>query len=375
MLAVFNGTDIMNDAAKEDDFPDPGVPTGIESEQLDSDRDALHILPLSILPFQTPSLSRAKLIKNARLNSVVELFKGQGIGSGQMDVEELAKDYGWSGKGRKRHPDLVMLRKLAPLPSYDVYSLRMLFRQEGIEVNSINDLKLSSSKTAELTSYMTQFTRPLVQEIYGKNDLEVQTFDDLVRLFSSPDVAMVRQKLDQLAQKLRIKMRDVPKFLEDYGDVFLSLSYFRQCLDALEPIIDEFMNSMDEIRDNFQLKTNVNMMNTCDLIEGAINELMAAISGRFETFDRYTNGMWDDLTADRFKTVKKFVEEYHTTIGGCLCALTVKMNAFAVLFPSPTVGGPIKRGEFIMSEMKQGIDKLREIQDNAPKIETVEWAK
>ena len=94
MLAVFNGTDIMNDAAKEDDFPDPGVPTGIESEQLDSDRDALHILPLSILPFQTPSLSRAKLIKNARLNSVVELFKGQGIGSGQMDVEELAKDYG-----------------------------------------------------------------------------------------------------------------------------------------------------------------------------------------------------------------------------------------------------------------------------------------
>ncbi|MEQ9361697.1 MAG: hypothetical protein RLO05_08320, partial [Rhodospirillales bacterium] len=118
-----------------------------------------------------------------------------------------------------------------------------------------------------------------------------------------------------------------------------------------------------------------NMMNTCDQIEGAINELMAAISGRFETFDRYTNGMWDDLTADRFKTVKKFVEEYHTTIGGCLCALTVKMNAFAVRFPTPAVGGPIKRGEFIMSEMKQGIEKVREIQANAPKIETVEWAK
>ncbi len=364
----------MNDAAQEE-HPDAGVPTGVASIQRDEDRDALHVLPLAILPFQTPSLHRARLIKNARLNSVVELFQGQGVGSGQMDVEELAKDYGWAGKGRKRHPDLVMLRKLAPLPSYDVYSLRMLFRQEGIEVNSIDDLKLSDAKTQELTSYMTQFTRPLVQEIYGKDDLEVQTFDDLVKLFASPDVDMVRKKLDQMAQKLRIKMRDVPKFLEDYGDVFLSLSYFRQCLDALEPIIDEFMNSMDEIRDNFQLKTNVNMMNTCDQIEGAINELMAAISGRFETFDRYTNGMWDDLTADRFKTVKKFVEEYHTTIGGCLCALTVKMNAFAALFPAPTVGGPIKRGEFIMSEMKQGIEKVREIQANAPEIETVEWAK
>ncbi len=365
----------MTNAAKDQDVPDPAEPTGVPSVQRDEDRDALHILPLSILPFQTPSLHRARLIKNARLNSVVELFQGQGIGSGQMDVEELAKDYGWSGKGRKRHPDLVMLRKLAPLPSYDVYSLRMLFRQEGIEVNAIEDLKLSDSKVTELTSYMTQFTRPLIQEIYGKDDLNIQTFDDMVKLFESPDVEMVRKKLDQMAQKLRIKVRDVPKFLEDYGDVFLSLSYFRQCLDALEPIIDEFMNSMDEIRDNFQLKTNVNMMNTCDQIEGAINELMAAISGRFETFDRYTNGMWDDLTADRFKTVKKFVEEYHTTIGGCLCALTVKMNAFAVRFPSPAVGGPIKRGEFIMSEMKQGIEKVREIQANAPKIETVEWAK
>lgn len=341
----------------------------------DEDRDALHVLPLAILPFETPSLKRARLIKNARLNSVVELFQGTGVGSGQMDVEDLAKEYGWVGKGRRRHPDLVMLRKLAPLPSYDVYSLRILFREEGIPVNSIDDLKLSENKVGELTKYMAQFTRPLIQEIYGKDDLNVQTFDDLVGLFQSPDVAMVRQKLDQMAQKLRIKVREVPKFLEDYGDVFLSLSYYRQCLDALEPIIDEFMSSMDEIRDNFQLKSNINLMNTCQAIESAINELMAAISGRFETFDRYTNGMWDDLTADRFKTVKKFIEEYHTTIGGCLCALTVKMNAFAALFPSPMVGGPIKRGEFIMSEMKQGIEKVKEIQANAPAVETVDWAK
>lgn len=365
----------MSTATEEEDWGDPASPTGVASEQRDSDRDALHILPLAILPFQTPSLSRARLIKNARLQSVVELFQGQGVGSGQMDVEELAKEYGWSGKGRKRHPDLVLLRKLAPLPSYDVYSLRMLFREQGIEVNSIDDLKLSQSKTKELTKYMTQFSRPLIQQIYGQDDMQLQTFDDLVGLFENPDVEMVRKKLDQLAQKLRIKMRDVPKFLEDYGDIFLSLSYFRSCLDHLEPIIDEFMASMDEIRDNFQLKTNVNMMNTCQMIESAINELMAAISGRFETFDQYTNGMWDDLSADRFKTTKKFIEEYHTTIGGCLCALTVKMNAFATLFPSPTVGGPIKRGEFIMSEMKQGIEKLKEIQEHAPSIETVDWAR
>ncbi len=41
----------------------------------DSDRDSLHTVHLSIIPLQTPALQRARLIKNNRLESVVELFK------------------------------------------------------------------------------------------------------------------------------------------------------------------------------------------------------------------------------------------------------------------------------------------------------------
>ncbi len=29
-------------------------------------------------------------------------------------------------------------------------------------------------------------------------------------------------------------------------------------------------------------------------------------------------------------------------------------------------GGPVKRAEFIMSEMKQGIDKIEKVEDSAP---------
>ncbi len=38
------------------------------------EKDSLYILPLSIIPLETPSLKRARLLKDARLNSVVELF-------------------------------------------------------------------------------------------------------------------------------------------------------------------------------------------------------------------------------------------------------------------------------------------------------------
>ncbi len=46
-----------------------------ESVLIKNERDALHILPLEFLPIQTPGLKRARMIKNARLMSVVELFK------------------------------------------------------------------------------------------------------------------------------------------------------------------------------------------------------------------------------------------------------------------------------------------------------------
>ena len=55
----------------------------------DSDRDALHILPLSILPIETIALRHTRLIKNAQLEGVVELFEGSKTGSGQVEVDDI----------------------------------------------------------------------------------------------------------------------------------------------------------------------------------------------------------------------------------------------------------------------------------------------
>lgn len=339
----------------------------------DEDRDSMHILPLSFLPIQTAPLRRARLIKNVRLQSMVELFVDEdGTGNGQLEVEHLPSQFGWP-QGNP-HPDLVILRHLAPLPSYDVYSLRIKFRELGIDVNELGDaLKLSPDKTKELTKYMTTFTYPLIQQIYGGDDLEIQTFTDVVKLFSDPDTKKVREKLQLMSDKLGIKMQEVPRFLEDYGDVFLSLSYYRQCMDEIEPVLDEFLDAIAAIRESYQFRQNPNLMETCSVVESTINGMMAATSGRFETFERYTKDMWKNLDASRFRQVKSFIEDYHTTIGGCLCSITVKLNAWATNFPHPEAGGPARRSEFLVSEMKQGIDVLRQIEANAPKVSVIDW--
>ncbi len=331
----------------------------------DGDMDSLFALPLHLIPIQTPALRQARLIKNVRLQSVVEVFQHSETGSGQLDIEDLPNFFEWEEGAA--HPDMELLRALAPLPSYDVYSLRILLRRIGISVDQ-TELKLSAEKNAELAEYMTQFTRPLIIQIYGDDDMNIQSFEDVVGLFRDPDVKKAREKLKRMADKLEIELEEVPRFLEDYGDIFLSLSYYRQSLDRITPILSDFLNSLDELKKNYQIKNDRNMMQTFQMIENTINQLTAGISGRFENFDRSTQDMWSNLSADRFRNVRKLIESYHTTIGGVLCGLTVKMNAWARRFPKKDVGGPMKRAEFIMSEMKQGIQNIQKIEDSAPML-------
>ena len=175
-----------------------------------------------------------------------------------------------------------------------------------------------------------------------------------------------------MAQKLNIKVEDLPKFIEDYADIFMSLSYYKNILDDIEPTITEFLDTMDLLRQNFAMKNNPSLMSTMDMMTTTINELMAAITGRFENFDRGTKHMWDNISAERFRRVEAVIRGYHTTIGGVLCALSVKMDAWGNLFPNMEVGGPGRRAEFIMTEMKQGMDRIQMIEDSAPMLAALE---
>ena len=94
------------------------------------------------------------MIKNARYEGVVELFKGEGSGSGQVEVGQLANVF-----NNIAESDLIVLGKLAELPSYDVYSLRIMLREQEIPVNDFAEFRLSDNKTRELNEYMRSFTR------------------------------------------------------------------------------------------------------------------------------------------------------------------------------------------------------------------------
>lgn len=348
----------------------PAAPAPVMSEaeriQFETDMDSLHILPMSIVPFETPGLKRARLIKNVRLESVIEMFKDDNAGSGQVRVEDAGKMFGWSDTGEP-HRDLITLKRLAALPSYDVYTLRVELRNIGIAVNDHAQLKLSKKKNDELTEYMRDFTRPLIQQVYADSDTSITDVRQIIDMFKNPDKGQAMENLKRLARSLNVSLPEIPRFLEDYGDIFLSLAYFKNCLDTIVPGIMDFIEAMEDLRRNFQLKHDRNLIDTSLYIENTLNNVTASITGRFESFHRHSSAMWENINAESFSRVKRLISAHHTTVGGVLCGLAVKMSMWNERFGKGR-GGPQTRADFVLSEMRHGIEKIVKVEASAPKI-------
>lgn len=349
--------------AEETDVAEDGAVT----EETLVARDSLRILPLSMVPLETVPLRRARMIKNVSLESVVEFFRDASTGSGQLLPEQLPEYFGWPPD--EIHPDLRTLQSLALLNSYDVYSLRIELRRLGIELRDHSQLSLSDTKSRELAGYMKGFTGPLMQQVFGSSDTEVQDFDQLIDMFKSPNKEEALRNLNMLAEKLQIDLMEVPRFLEDYGDTFLSLAYFKECLDDVVPKVMDFLENIDEMKNSFQLKNTHGFMAAVSYMEPRLNAIITSITGRFESFDQHTEHLWENISAEQFKRVRQLIRTHHSTIGGVLCGLSVKMDAWEERFEKVERSAAIiRKAEFVMGEMRQGLELVEAIEASAPKI-------
>jgi hypothetical protein len=306
------------------------------------------------------------MIKNSRLDSVVEVFRDRAAGSGQIEVAKIPQEFGLP----MGHPDMRILYLLADMPSYDVYSLRVALRTVGIVVNNQDALKLSPAKVQELSVFMKKFTRPLLMQVYGDEGVKMESFEDVIQLFRDPDVTKARHKLTLLAGKLGIEITAIPRFLEDYADIFMSISYYRQCLDRVTPAVDGFFQALEDLRKNYQMKTNAQFIAVSKDMQATFSDLLVAVSSKLDTFDQRTKDMWSNLSAERFRRIEAVIKTFHQMMGGILCALTVKMDAWIELFPSRNVGGPGRRVEFILGDMRTGMQRIRDIEKSVAGLAT-----
>lgn len=329
-------------------------------------KDSLHLLGMEILPLKMPALKRARLVKNNQLQTMVEIFHDDTAGSGQVLTAELPGFFPNGGDDFKH--DLVLLKKFDDVPSFDVYSTRITLRELNIPIQDQEALRLSDAKREELTERMKIFTRPLIGHVYGADAQDVDDLQGILQMFTDPDPKVALANLRKMAESLGVELMDIPKFLEDYGDIFLSLAYFRDILDKTVPIIHQYLEWLHELRSSFVVKQDRAQDNMLARIESDLTDITGSITGRFESFDRQTQDFWTDINAERFHEVRQLITAHHRTVGGVLCGLTLKMEHWKRKFRNSGVGGPQQRLEFTRSEVLPGLDWIKDLERRGSEI-------
>jgi hypothetical protein len=333
---------------------------GLGNRDLDFEKDSLHIMPLLMVPLETSGLKHARMIKNVHFDSMIEVFKDEETGSGQIDPSKLGRLFDWP-PGQK-HPDGVLIAKLSLLQSFDVYSLRIQLRGLGIEVEDNAHLRLSDSKRRELDKYMRDFTRPLMDMIHtDENDLGLAEVGDIIGLFQGEDKKQAIQNLRRLSSKLRIILSKLPDFLTDYGDVFLSLAYFKDQFEAVAPRIDRFLRKIKKMKQDDMIGGDPQISAMLEYVESGLYETMSHIADRIQAFDKHSAKMWENLNMESFRKVKVIIESNHSTIGGMLCGLNIKMNGYEEKFREQSPSNQAV-ADYIAAYIKPGIDRIKYIE-------------
>lgn len=336
-----------------------GETTGgaIARDVADAEFDSIHVLPLSLIPLQVRGLSRLCLIKNARLETVVEMFRTDEGAGGQIPINELGKYF---SDREALMQDMAILQKLSILRSFDVYTLRAELRRLGIAVTSSERLRLSESKKAQLVGFMKEFTRPLLQRVYGGQTGAVSDFEQLIGLFSQPNKEEALRNLKLLASHLQVSLGEIPNFLEEYGDVFLSMAYFRSIFGTVLPLVTDLRSWSREIAKGYQFKDDKAFQRACDGMTENLGKVAGSITTIFDGFDKTAKSFWDEISMVSFNSLRLAVSQQHTTMGALLCGLYVKTDAWDQQFNRGRRAAPQKCADYILSEMIPGLKSMQE---------------
>jgi hypothetical protein len=341
----------------------PDRPSFGKKPASDKPIDAIDQLPLSIIPLKTNSLKSAKLVKNSRMETMIELFHDPVAGALMIEPSRLSDTFG-------NKDDVVsdqnILIKLGELSSYDVYTLRGALRKMGLDATPPDALDLSFDMKEALHTYTINFIRPIVINIFGHEFANQNKGQSLSDIFKSSDPQVVLKNLTLMSQKTSIPIDKIPDFLEKYSDTFMSVAYFRYLYDMNEPEIRRCIDWLNETKNYRDVKSMPGMVPQIERIEKALLRLSGLVSINMVKFNQSFEAFWAEINQETFKQLQDDIINTHGLLGAILCGLNVKMQAWSRAFPNNAEGNPNKRSSFIKTELEPGIERLLKIESGQP---------
>ncbi|MEZ0226199.1 MAG: hypothetical protein ACAH83_16710 [Alphaproteobacteria bacterium] len=323
-----------------------------------TDRDAMDSLSLAIVPLASATLKSAKLVKNSQLETMVELHNDKDTGSLQIRPADIPASFPATSP-----QDLAIIDGLSALKSYDVFSLRTSLAKLGIEVDK-SHLELSDETKARLERNSMEFIRPLIINLFG-DGTDAPDSSSLTKLFRDPDISRVQQRLKIMSQKTGIPVEGIPAFLQNYRDMFLSTSYYRDSFDAIAPDLNRFWIWLGALKTQREVSGSQGSLATIGKVTALLRNLFTSTRDRQNKFRAAFEVFWRDMNPESFSRLRSQIEDNHDTMGAVLCGLGVKMRSWSASFPDNDTGSAGTRIGYITSELEPGLDQLMLIENDA----------
>lgn len=339
------------------------------SQQDKNSIDKIDQLPLSIIPLKSNSLKSARLLKNARLETVLELYNDPVSGSLQIPTDEnLSEALGMGDSDAFEH-DRLVIKQLSQMHSFDIFSMRNSLHRIGLDLELDDDVfQLSDEMKAALQKYANAFTAPLIRKIYGLEQAEIDKLDgNLNNLFQNPDKEVVRKNLVNMAESTGIPLEEIPGFIQNYSDIYQSVAYYRYTYDAVIKDAERFLVWIAGVVAHKDVASTPQTLKVCVDVERDMRFILSSLRARFDLFRKSFQAFWQDINAQSFAQLRRDVSENYDLIGAVLCAVVVKINVWSEAFPSNDVGSPSRRAKFIMTDLAPGIANVRRQEQEARK--------
>jgi hypothetical protein len=326
--------------------------------------DSFDTLSLSMMPLASATLKSATLVKNAQMETMVELVNDEHSGSLQIRPDQIAENFAVTPE------DQAIIDKLSTLKSFDVYSLRTNLKTLGIEVDDAS-LELSDETKEKLRQYSLEFTRPLVLSLFGAGDNdngEIGESGNLMKIFRDSDPVRVNKRLKIMSEKLGIPVEGLPQFLTEYSDLFLSGAYYRHTFETIQPDIARFHAWLAELKTMRDIAASPAAVKSCQKSDDAMKFMEMCVTLRMEQFKSGFEAFWKKMSKQGFDRMRRKTEENNVSMGALLCGLTVKMEDWTANFPDNNSGSPATRTKYLL-EITPGLEKLQAMERDAQLME------
>jgi hypothetical protein len=270
--------------------------------------------------FDSKTLSRSKIVLLQDLKPVVDMFNADGVGIGVRTAAEVISEIGLNTHDRQRLVSLMSAR------SFDVYSVRAALN-DYMSDTELEQIKLPPKEQERLQGYMNNYSRGLLKVILEGTEVKVTGRSSLSSILEDGvNRGAVLKNLIEIASKLRIEPTEIVVYISKLSEIILAISYYQRVYDGLLPDLRELLVDVKKLHEQNALMNRFHGMKeeTTEAINAG-RQTILTLNGYFDQFHKVEK-FFDDITPEKFKTMRESVEIHYRAIGMIVCFWQIKLN-------------------------------------------------